>query len=249
MKSALKFFARPIYRRYQDLIFRVSSLETAVDSLIVSPKWTNSDEIGFNGQRHRKLIFRDLMGTLDFDAIVETGTWIGDTTGYMAKTTGLPVYTCELDKRFHSIAKMRLQGFENVTFVLSDSRSFLKELARTEPGMKTVFVYLDAHWHEDLPLREELELICTGWEEFVILVDDFQVPGDEGYGYDDYGKGKALSLTLFPDIISKHALIPFFPAVPSSEETGKKRGCVVIVREGEVSAKLGSVPSLCRRDV
>lgn len=248
MNNVVKFLFRPFFRKYRDLLFRVSTLETAVDCLINGPRWVESEEIGFNGQRHRKIIFRSLLRAFNFDAIVETGTYIGDTTGYMAKISNLPVYTCELNKRFFSLAKMRLQDIPNITFMLSDSRSFLKHMLGTDIANNKIFFYLDAHRYKSFPLREELEIICSGWKNFVIMIDDFLVPEDDGYGYDSYGKGKALSLDAISDVVSKFGLNPFFPALPSSEETGHKRGCVVLVREGEFSEILNNLRLLCKKD-
>lgn len=59
------------------------------------------------------------------------------------------------------------------------------------------------------------------------MIDDFQVPGDEGYSYDDYGPGKRLCLDYLQPL-SQFKLTAFFPTLPSREETGGKRGCVVL---------------------
>ena len=56
---------------------------------------------------------------------------------------------------------------------------------------QTLFIYLDAHWEEDLPLAEELAVIARATTRCIVMIDDFQVPGD-GYAYDNYGPGKAL---------------------------------------------------------
>ena len=248
MKNTLKWLLRPVYKKYEDLLLRVSNLETAVDCLIDSPRWVESEETAFNEQKHRKLIFQDLVKAFAFDAIIETGTWLGDTAGYMATVSRLPVYTCELNKRFHALAKMRVQAVSGITFVLGDSRDFLATMSASDVARKRVFIYLDAHWYADLPLREELEIVCNAWKDFVVMIDDFQVPGDDGYGYDSYGKGKALSLDVFRAALLKHGLTPFFPALLSGEETGAKRGCVVLARKGDFSETLDSLQSLCRRD-
>jgi hypothetical protein len=91
---------------------------------------------------------------------------------------------------------MRLQNIPNITFEHDDSRSFLKKLANTKLSMKIVFIYLDSHWYDDLPLREEIEIICNGWRHFVLMVDDFQVPGDSEYGYDEYVMGTPSLMNL-----------------------------------------------------
>ncbi len=251
MKNFIEFIMHPFYkkrRKHLALLSRVSRLEILVGYLIESPKWTESEEAGFNGQKNRKLIFKDLLNAFKFDAIIETGTWVGNTTGFMAKTSNLPVYTCELKKQFNSLAKLRLKDIPNITFALSDSRVFLRSLAAVNTlKIRMPFIYLDAHWYEEeLPLQEELEIIYNGWKDFVIMIDDFYVHGDDGYGYDSYGK-KTLSLEVFSEVMLKYELIPFFPALSSIEETGFKRGCVVLARKGKFSEILGSLKSLCKK--
>ena len=228
------------------LVRRMKNLETALDCLIENQPWVASDETGFNGQGGRKKLFQQLLETFPFEAIVETGTWLGDTTGDMAGVSNLPLYTCEIDRRFFGLAKARLKDFKNVSLSLSDSRSFLRHLASTDTSRKTVFFYLDAHFYDDLPLGEELDIIAKGWDNLVIMVDDFKVPGDAGYGYDEYGRGKELSLKTYQDILAKHDLVPLFPSITSRDETGKKRGCVVLARSGDWANRLGANPSLRR---
>ena len=62
------------------------------------------------------------------------------------------------------------------------------------------------------------------------MIDDFQVPDDPGYGFDDYGEGKVLNLDYLRDVISKFDISVFFPICRSEQETGAKRGCVVLAR-------------------
>ena len=244
MKKLVKWLTKPLYSKYQELLFRVSNLETAVDCLIETPEYIASDDYGFNGQRYRKKIFKDLLKELNFNLIIETGTWIGNTTGYMAENSNLQVYSCEINKRFHSLAKLRLKHLDNISLTLDDSISFLKKLSNTDLIMQKAFFYLDAHWYEQLPLAAEIEIIANNWKDFVIMIDDFQVPGDEGYGYDNYGGDNSLTLQTFSGIFARHNLIPFFPNLPSAQETGFRRGCVVLSRKGKNSQKLNQISSL-----
>jgi hypothetical protein len=234
-------------REVRELAFRLQTLETAVDCLLNSPKYVDADDVGFNGQKFRKAIFGELVRAFRVEAIVETGTYTGNTTGYMARKTGLPVYTCEVNKTFYSVARRRLEDVPNVTLKLSESCPFLRALAKDGVADKRCFIYLDAHWHEALPLAEEIDIICDNWRDFVIMVDDFQVPGDEGYGYDDYGKAGRLTIADFKEVVARRDLVPFFPALPSAQETGYRRGSVILARKGEASEKLAALDVLSRR--
>ena len=219
-------------------------------SIVLLRRWSDAEAVGLNGQRHRKQIFRDLVNACAFDAIVETGTFKGDSAAYMATTANLPVYTSEVNPRFSLLARIRLRSLSAVHFFRGDSREFLQRLPIIlEDRRRRLFFYLDAHWYADLPLEGELDIISQGWQSFVIMIDDFQVPGDEGYGYDSYGENQPLTLKRFSGVFQRHRLVPFFPNLASGEETGIRRGCVVLAREKELVDILRHLPSLRKVDM
>lgn len=201
----------------------------------------------FNGQKFRERIFTDLIRSLPIKAIVETGTYRGSTTAFFAGTS-LPVYTVELQPRFYSYSATRFRHEQNAVHLYDgDCRSFLGELSRDGSFPKSdVFFYLDAHWKRvDQPLREELELIFSRWERAVVMIDDFQVPNSD-YSFDDYGDGVLLNLEHIRPVLSSFNIAAFFPAVGASEETGAKRGSVVLCREEEVVGVVEKMGSLVR---
>ena len=69
------------------------------------------------------------------------------------------------------------------------------------------------------------------------MIDDFQVPGDAGYGYDDYGAGKILSLPYL-HVDKLPGLKLYWPSARSAEETGFRRGCLVLATGRESARKL-----------
>ena len=197
----------------------------------------------FNGQEGRQEIFRELVAKIPFQMIVETGTYRGTTTEFLAKESGLPVCTVETEPRFYHYARRRLRGRKHIRLELGDSREFIAKLVRDAAlPKKDVFFYLDAHWQEDLPLRQEIEIIVKFWQGVCIMIDDFQVPGDDGYAYDDYGLDKRLCLDYL-EPLSQFGLTAFAPSLPSSRETGGKRGCVVLGDEGH-AARLRGIQTL-----
>jgi len=248
IKRLLDVLRGPRRAEFSALVRRVKNLENALDHVIDTQPWVASEDVGFNGQSQRKRLFKQLLETFTFDAIVETGTWLGNTTGYLATTSSLPVYTCELNRHFHALARKRLQNLQSVHCSLDDSRSFLARLSGTDLVSQNVFFYLDAHFYDDLPLGEELEIVASRWRNFVIMVDDFAVPGDPGYGHDDYGRGQELCLNSYRQVFARNDLVPLFPAHASGEETGAKRGCVVLTKNGDWADRLGRLQSLRRSD-
>jgi len=189
----------------------------------------------FNGQCFRQLMYLDLAYFCNFETIVETGTYRGSTTQFLAQNSGAaPVYTCEYSAKAFEFAKWRLRNFQNINLFNMDSREFIRDLKISRQS--TTFIYLDAHWGVDLPLQEEVDLVVGNFREFVIMIDDFEVPKDTGYGYDDYGPGKKLSLRDFPFHLDSRVAC-YFPARPSSRESGLRRGVIVV-------ASLGLIPEL-----
>src|SRR5262245_6790186 len=199
------------------------------------PEWRSSWGGALNGQKHRQEIVEAFISRLPLSAIVETGTYRGTTTSFLAATTSLPIYTVECNPRAQGFGCMALRRLKNVHRFAGDSRLFLRKLT-SEPSLrdKMILFYLDAHWSEDLPLSEEIEIICNHWSRALILVDDFQVPDDGGYTYDDYGVGKVLNLDYIERVVRRLGLRVFFPALDSSSETGARRGSVTLASDATV---------------
>jgi hypothetical protein len=200
----------------------------------------------FNGQRFRVALFWALIRQLEPAAIVETGTYLGTTTELMAET-GLPVFTVEEHPRSYGFARARLRRLRNVMLLHDDSRAGLRTLfdgpLRGFAG-RTIFFYLDAHWNDDLPLAEELDIIFTRCTAAVAMIDDFRVPWDADYGYDDYGSEKALTDTYISTAVAKLGLCAHYPSTPARVETGQRRGCVVLSNASLHRTELLSIPLL-----
>jgi hypothetical protein len=190
-----------------------------------------------NGQSGRRAIVDDVIARTDAEVIVESGTFRGATTDYFSRVHGGSVISIEATSRFLFAARFRLRRRRNVRLLHSDSRSGLRKLA-SEPNLvrRPTLFYLDAHWHDDLPLAEEIAIVNAGWSNWVAIVDDFAVPDDPGYAFDDYGPGKALDVGYLREIP-----VPvwcFWPRLRSKDEDGMVRGCVVITSVREVAVKL-----------
>jgi hypothetical protein len=194
-----------------------------------------------NGSRIRREAFEAVRQLCQLKAIVETGTYRGDTCEFFADS-GLPVYSAELAPRFFGFSHARLKPRMNVHLFQDDSRSFLKKLAISISVQKSnVFFYLDAHWFDDLPLQEEVQIIFSHWSNAIIMIDDFQVPGDSGYKYDDYGNGRALTLHYLAPVAALGFSV-FFPVAKSDEEVGLKRGWAILVKDAPIITQLRQIP-------
>jgi len=198
------------------------------------PEWRETWGGPFNGQVFRQQLFVELCARISFAAVVETGTHRGSTTAYFRQNTRVPVHSFESTARHHGFARARLWRGRDVHLHHGDSRAGIAALASSgalPPG--PVFFYLDAHWKGDLPLGEEVDLAFAHWPQAVAMIDDFAVPDDPGYGFDDYGPGKALTLAYLGARAAPPTAI-WFPACVSSAETGAQRGSVVLARDAQL---------------
>lgn len=197
----------------------------------------------FNGQQSRQRLFQEIIGAVKPAFIVETGTYLGTTTEFMS-VLGLPTYTIENNERNYGFCLARFRRKSNIFLRLGDSREILHSLLDgelEEARGSRLFFYLDAHWNEDLPLAEELGVIFSRCPSATVMIDDFEIPGDPGYAFDDYGSGKVLNADYIRPIVGPLGLSVFYPSTPSSEETGARRGCVVLCADPVQCASLGSL--------
>jgi hypothetical protein len=197
-----------------------------------------------NGQEARLRAAREIIDHCRIEQIVETGTNRGDTADWFAQI-GLPFYTVEIKPRWYEFSRLRLRKYKNARIAEGRSTDLINDLA-SDPSrrvLRTLF-YLDAHWQKYLPLRDEVELIADHFPKSVTMIDDFQVPDDPGYRFDDYGPGQKLSLEYIRPVNRKFSI--FFPSTTSHEETGRRRGSVVLTIDEEISQMLDRLPELRR---
>lgn len=91
---------------------------------------------------------------------------------------------------------------------------------------------------------KEIAAIASLARDFVILIEDFEVPGDPGYVL-DYGPVGACTLgfiapALGADVAVRH------PSTASENETGRRTGYVVLARGGRSTGFLDGLDLLSR---
>ena len=184
---------------------------------------------GFNGDVLRAVVVREVFKVAGCTVFLETGTFRAATTLLAARLLGCPVYTSEINQKFWLLAAARCAPYRKVHPRRADSREFLKSMTRELPRSSVPFIYLDAHWYEDLPLQAEIDIVFSAWPRFVMLIDDFQVPDKPGFGFDTYGgRPLALDTVKFPfERLSAPSEV-YFPAYAPEEDTGARRGYVLV---------------------
>jgi len=122
--------------------------------------------------------------------IVETGTWLGDTSAYLA-ARGFTVDTIELSPEIAERARNRFADFARVEVWQGDSGDVLPQVLATV-NQPTLF-WLDGHYSggitahgvQDTPITRELAAISAHElaEQHVILIDDIRCFDGHQYMY------------------------------------------------------------------
>lgn len=184
---------------------------------LFDPSWRGLGPM--NGQPSRQLAVTKVLLKIRPSMIVETGTYRGITTEWLAQF-GIPVHTIEVDPRLYAYSSLRLRKHENVTCHLGRSLEVIEQL-KAEPG---AFFYLDAHWDSDVPVYEEMVEINHRWERPVVLIDDFHVP-DDSYAWLDRGPGRELRAGILGEFEDWPR---WYPSKPAYQERGQNTGWVVL---------------------
>lgn len=123
------------------------------------------------------------------EVFVETGTYYGHTSEYVARTfKHLQVYSCEPKPEHFIEATKKLAPFtKQVTLFQDTSLSFLQGLIQKNPTIvdKEVVFWLDAHsFGYNWPLLDEIKFITKTFIKAHIFIDDFKIPGKPVFQHD-----------------------------------------------------------------
>ena len=207
------------------------------------PGKTN-DFFGMNHDFVRASIILKVLRQLGVDAFIETGSHMGRTCFLIAAQTDLSIFSCEVNRHYFRIAQWFLKWFgARVHLSNVDSVEFLDRLLGHNQFRQPLF-YLDAHWYSRLPLVEDLGRILSSVESFIIVIDDFRVPGDAHFGFDRYGD-TALDWNLIEQMLrdSGRETVAYVPAYPSSIEVGDTRGWILLASKNNEAAITQTVPN------
>ena len=132
----------------------------------------------FNFDIHKAYDFCTIIDNNNIDVIVETGCNAGDTTEFLAiRYPNKKIITCDIDYAYANLAKIRLQKYKNVEVYEISSEYLIKQINYKD---NSIF-YLDAHWQDYHPLKDELNNIKKGY----VMVDDFDI-GCSNFKFDEY---------------------------------------------------------------
>ncbi len=141
----------------------------------------------------KMMVIESYLDRFSVTNFVETGTYLGETLGYIAGKSGVECISIELSSELHHRARQKFSKHRNVTLLEGDSGKRLPEVLEriTTP---TVF-WLDGHYSsgitaqadDDTPISAELDAILRHpIGNHIILIDDARCfDGTNNYPYLD----------------------------------------------------------------
>jgi len=164
------------------------------------------EELAFHGDE----IWREMVARLiDFfnpTSIIETGTFKGHTTSYLANIFEGNVFSCEVVGMYYRESRYCLRNRGNVKIFHGSSSKVLNKLVAENLLGYTPLFFLDAHWYSYWPLCDELAVIKK-LPRAIIMIDDFRVPQRPNFGYESQAKNGIIvdcSLDMISAELSKN---------------------------------------------
>ena len=178
--------------------------------------------IPFAGDMHIKEKINTLVNEHEIKTIIETGTNQGASTIALSEMADM-VYTIEINEVVWG-KNQHLRKMKNVIALCGNSPDVLDEIL--SEVKQPVLFYLDAHWKDYWPLRDELKAIINSkMKNPVICIHDFKVPG-KNFGYDEYN-GRVLDFSYIEDLLPL-VYLNSFDYCYNSEVMGDRRGIIYI---------------------
>ena len=128
----------------------------------------------------KREILRSLIMNYSLETVVETGTYLGDTTRFLSQYVK-KIYSIEIGTQLATMARRRFKRKPEIEIMLGDSGELLEELLLEING--NVLFFLDGHFSEGItstslsyetPLIRELQVLSKSRNlpQSIIVIDD-----------------------------------------------------------------------------
>jgi predicted O-methyltransferase YrrM len=187
----------------------------------------NWSTLPFNGQARRMRFLACLSVEIDIKTVIETGTYLGSSTPYLAGMFNCKTYTVEINHFFADRAKKRFEKNHknlDIELLVGDSTEKINEILSVVPITHSILAYLDAHWLDAIPTQDEILALIRWGGDWIAVIDDFHVSGDSGYKFDSY-KEVVIGVDLIP---ADNQLEVWVPKEISTLETGVRSGTGIV---------------------
>jgi cephalosporin hydroxylase len=195
-----------------------------VEPFVYMDNWSS---LPFNGQVRRMRLISGLSLDLEIGTVIETGTYLGSSTPYLARIFNCRTYSVEIDPFFARRAKNRFENNHkdlDIELIVGDSAQKIREILLNVSKSDSIFAYLDAHWLDAIPTEEELNALIEWGGDWLAVIDDFQIEADSGYKFDSY-ESVVIGLNLIPMDTNLEVWVP---RDDSKLETGVRSGTGII---------------------
>jgi len=203
----------------------------------------------FNGQALRMSTISTICREFSPHVGIETGTYLGSSTPYLAAMVSEAMHTIEIDPATGALANERFKKNHSESKIylrMGDSvAEIVKILEKVDPLSKKVIAYLDAHWYEAVPTTQEIQALINWGGSWIAIIDDFKVDLDPVYKYDVYGK-----IVIGPTILPTTSEISLYVTnQPAMNETGRRKGTgyVCMVKDELILANLPELVKVPRK--
>jgi hypothetical protein len=141
-------------------------------------RWIRTGCSGLAPNPIKLMVVKSYLSKYSIEEFVETGTFLGDTLGYVAES-GVRCTSIELSEDLYQAACMRFEAYNNVRLVQGDSGQKIPELLGEIN--RPVLFWLDGHYSFGItanagtytPIAAELQSILDHMiKRHVILIDD-----------------------------------------------------------------------------
>jgi hypothetical protein len=130
------------------------------------------------------------------------------------------IYSVDRDTERQEMVKGVFSSNPNIKIVNDFSENFIKnEIDKGEfSDSDNIMFYLDAHWGNNWPLRNEIKQVLR-LKRSIIVIDDFIVPGHPFFGFDIY-KTKLCGWYYIRDLFKNVEKAVFYPKKPNCDGRG-----------------------------
>lgn len=191
------------------------------------PLLMQNQEGALNQDTFAQQEFINLKNKFGLKYAIETGTCLGYTTDFLADHYET-VSTVEINENYLNFALTnRLNKRDNVIVYIGSSADTLNKMINDLDEKENIFIFLDAHWGQHCPLKDELRQIKETGIKPVIAIHDFVVPDNPSLGFDSIN-GQPFTYEWlksdFDAIYGENGYDYYY----NSESTGAKRGIIYL---------------------
>ena len=177
-----------------------------------------------NNQNLRIQLVKELLESYKPLLIIETGTFLGDTTEFLSKFSN--VISIEKSRLFYYLSKSRFHNENQIQIIYGKSEVELKKIKT----LKKIPFLFGCSLGRRSALKRRGRTNYNNYLNYLIFLNNFAVPNDNSWGFDSY-EGTKLDIDMLKNLENTKI---YFPDYNSDAESGEKRGSVFLTNSDDV---------------